>query len=717
MDSKDRKKIRSPVPSLRQLPTAPDLMNRARKQFSLPGIVAVLVAGVMGLSGCAPLTSFLSREGSGADRPAQVRVQGQDTSDSSPASPAAETPVEGARAAAVPQRISLAHESQARRPVFVPTRDLRDLALRLRPDVDSIPKSEQAPEYAVGDRTPFWAANVDSNDHFQVEAELLYKNDVVYVWAERGHDLDLDTMAASADRFAQRIYPQIRAFFGTEPNPGIDGDPRLHILHAKNLGRGVAGYFSGADAFSSLANPFSNQKEMFSISLDWLRNIHDYEIYETVLAHEFQHMVHWHNDRNEETWVNEGLSELAQEIAGYPPDLAFVRVFADNPDTQLNTWSVGPNDNGRHYGSAYLFMAYFLQRFGEEMTRAVVADAANGSRGFDNALRGAGLDLTFEDVFADWVIANYVGDFDTLAQHGIYGYRQSNAPEPALAESVSRLPRKTQNGSVHNFGVDYISLRGRGDATVYFQGNTITRFADVEQFSGNRAWWSNRADDSDTRLTRAFDLSDVAPGTELNMTVRMWYDIEEDYDYGYVLASRDGRKWDILPGQRTTTDNPSGNSFGHAYTARSAASRRAATPDWVQESFDLRAYAGEKIWLRFEYVTDDAVNAPGWFIDNIEIPAIGYAPDWQDGTAGWESEGWLLTDNRLPQEWLVQIMVFHDGTLASFERAPVNKNGTVRINLDGLDRRSEVVLAISGLTPVTTEEAFYEYAIEHRQQP
>ena len=270
---------------------------------------------------------------------------------------------------------------------------------------------------------------------------------------------------------------------------------------------------------------------------------------------------------------------------------------------------------------------------------------------------------------------------------------------------------------MHNFGVDYISLRGRGDATVYFQGNTITRFADVEQFSGNRAWWSNRADDSDTRLTRAFDLSDVAPGTELNMTVRMWYDIEEDYDYGYVLASRDGRKWDILPGQRTTTDNPSGNSFGHAYTARSAASRRAATPDWVQESFDLRAYAGEKVWLRFEYVTDDAVNAPGWFIDNIEIPAIGYATDWQDGTAGWESEGWLLTDNRLPQEWLVQIMVFHDGTLASFERAPVNKNGTVRINLDGLDRLSEVVLAISGLTPVTTEEAFYEYAIEHRQQP
>ena len=267
------------------------------------------------------------------------------------------------------------------------------------------------------------------------------------------------------------------------------------------------------------------------------------------------------------------------------------------------------------------------------------------------------------------------------------------------------------------FGVDYIALRERSDASVYFQGNTVTRYANVEHFSGNHAWWSNRTDDSDVRLTRAFDFSDVSVNDSLTMNVRMWFDIEEDYDYGYVLASRDGRKWDILSGQRATTHNPSGNSFGPAYTALSATSPGAAKPDWVQESFDLRAYAGEKVFLRFEYVTDDAVNAPGWFVDEIEIPAIGYTTNWENGVDGWESEGWLLTDNRLPQEWLVQIMVFQDDRLESFERAPVEADGTVRIDVEGLDRRSEVVLAISGLTPVTTEEAFYEYRIEQRQEP
>ena len=151
---------------------------------------------------------------------------------------------------------------------------------------------------------------------------------------------------------------------------------------------------------------------MFYISLDWLNDEETLTQYEMVLAHEFQHMIHWHNDRNEETWVNEGMSELAQEIAGYPPDVGFARIYADQPDTQLNTWSVDPGANAGHYGASYLFMAYFLQRFGEELTRAVVAHEADGIQGFTNALRKAGLDLIFEDVFADWAIANYVNDVD-----------------------------------------------------------------------------------------------------------------------------------------------------------------------------------------------------------------------------------------------------------------------------------------------------------------
>lgn len=689
----------------------------SRRQFRRPRppialIASLILCGILGACS-SPADSFLSQRSpeEPAPRISLHSQAGPGTSEHPTTGNAAQHRTEAERtghsAPAPPARQKHQH-------IDLPLRDLRDLALRLRPGVHSIPQAVPGPPFSVGDRAPFWVSDLDSNRQHQIEAELRYKNDVTYIWVESGRETDLPALSASADRFAHTIYPLVRDFFGHEPSPGIDADPRLHILHASGLGRGIAGYFSSADLYSAVANPFSNQKEMFYINLDWLNRGTGNEHYETVLAHEFQHMVHWHNDRNEETWVNEGMSELAQEVAGYPPDLNFARRYNLHPDTQLNTWSTSPDGNGRHYGSAYLLMAYFLQRFGEELTQAVVSQPANGLLGFTNAFRQAGLDLTFEDLFADWVIANYANEYSALGKQGVYGYRQLQLPRPSLAESFYRYSKQENVGAVRNFGVDFIALRGRGDLSFHFEGMTGTRYANAQPYSGSFAWWSNRADESDCRLTRAFDFSSLPAGADLTMYVQMWFDIEEDYDYGYVLASRDGRKWDILPGQRTTTANPSGNSFGHAYTARSGAEPRDESPAWIQEAFDLSAYAGDEVYVRFEYVTDDAVNAPGWFIDDIAIPAISYSTDFEQGEDGWESEGWLLTDNRLPQEWLLQTMVFNDGALVSVERAQAGPNGRLRIDVDGQDRGQEVVLAISGLTPGTTEEATYKYRIERR---
>ncbi|RME61534.1 MAG: hypothetical protein D6790_07660, partial [Caldilineae bacterium] len=369
--------------------------------------------------------------------------------------------------------------------------------------------------------------------------------------------------------------------------------------------------------------------------------------------------------------------------------------------------------NGEHYGSAYLFMAYILQRFGEDLTKAVVAHPANGIAGVSAALEEAGYQQRFVDVFADWLVANYVDDPQALGQENVYGYRQLRAPKPDVEKTYRRYPIDTRRTSVYNFGADYLELAGSGDVTLHFQGATETRLANAEAYSGQFMWWSNRADDSDSRLTRRFDFSGVQPGEALTMDVAMWYDIEDDYDYGYVLVSRDGKKWDILPGQHTTTENPSGNSFGHAYTAESS-SRGDGVPEWLVESFDLSAYAGEEVWVRFEYVTDDAVNYPGWFIDDIRIPAIDYATDFESGPDGWESEGWLLTDNRLPQRWLVQVLAFRGDELVGVQRVPVAADGTAQVEVNGLGGRNRAVMIISGTTPVTTEPADYEYRIDTR---
>lgn len=44
------------------------------------------------------------------------------------------------------------------------------------------------------------------------------------------------------------------------------------------------------------------------------------EYYKEVLAHEFQHMIQVNVDSDEEGWLNEGFSMLAQQVAGMRGD-------------------------------------------------------------------------------------------------------------------------------------------------------------------------------------------------------------------------------------------------------------------------------------------------------------------------------------------------------------------------------------------------------------
>lgn len=628
------------------------------------------------------------------------------------AAPATSDEVDAPAADAADAAPALSSTEASLAAVVMPQRDLRDLALRLKPGVTDVPTTVAVPtDYAIGDVIDFWAHDLDNNENFQISAELVHMTDVAHVWVQTDRYYDHDAIVASVERFSAESYPAEVAFFGSEWNPGVDLNPRLHILHAEEIGTGIAGYYSSADQYTREARERSNEKEMFYINLTWLNQARDYEFYETVLAHEFQHMVHWANDRNEETWLNEGLSEFAQEVAGYPPDTIFARNFMAVPDTQLNTWNDSNASNAEHYGSAYLFVRYFSQRFGPELTRALVAHKANGLNGITTVLAEAGIDMTGEELFADWVIANYVDAPDALGEDDVYGYVDIDPGQAAIERTISRLPFDGYTATVNNYAADYFALESRGDAQIEFEGALATKLADTEPFSGEFAWWSNRGDDSDTRLTRAFDLSDVPAGSPILMDVSMWWHIEEDYDYGYVLVSRDGEKWEILPGARTTDANPSGNSYGHGYTSRSGDDASA----WVVEQFDLSAYAGEEVQVRFEYVTDDAVTKSGWFIDDIAIPAIGYATDFENGPDGWISEGWLLTDNQLPQRWLLQLMEFERDELVNVQRIEVDANGRAVIPVTDLGRRRNAVLAVSAFAPITTEPAVYSLSVRELQ--
>jgi immune inhibitor A len=579
----------------------------------------------------------------------------------------------------------------------IPTRDRLDLARRFRLSDQPIPVvvNPTPPAYQLGDQETFWVGESDTLRHFEVTATLRYVGPHSYWWIQDGYDVSDSEVAASAKTFEGSIYPTDRAFFGSEWSPGVDNDPRVHIF----LGNvpGVGGYFYSINEYSKLINPYSNQKEMFFININAAKP--GSNRLDSILAHEFQHMIHWYNDANEETWVNEGLSELAMALNGYDTG-GTERAFAQTPDTQLNTWGDSPNESIGHYGGSFLFMSYFLERFGEDMMRQVVANPANGADGFNAVLAATGQPYRFDDVFADWLIANYLDD-PTLGE-GLWGYRDLSVGPVTLDAQHKDYPVDRES-TVKQYAADYVAFEGQGTLTVEFTGTTQVKVVPNDPHSGTYQWWSNRGDDSDMTLTHTFDLSGVDQATLQFWT---WYDIEEDWDFAYVEVSTDGgQTWDILPGQYTTGENKSGNSFGQAWTGISGGGD---TPQWVQEQVDLSDYVGQVIDVRFEYITDDAVNHAGFLLDDIAIPAIGYFDDAESGDGGWMAAGFARIDNNLPQRYIVQAIEL--GDRPRVERMMLDENNHGQLTIAGLGEASDqVVLVISGITPFTTEVAGYQY--------
>ena len=585
----------------------------------------------------------------------------------------------------------------------VPVRDLHSLAIRLQglpPDTPRTINSEGSPDYAVGTRRLFSASNVDTDEQFTVTAKLEYKTEHVYMWVEEDVGFREGDLRAAADLFEEQTYVTNRSFFGSEWMPGVDNDPHVSILHATNLGNSVAGYYSSADQFVSAVRDDSNEMEMFYINMDNV--VVDSDFYNGVLAHEFQHMIHWYNDRNEETWLNEGFSELAMFLNDF--DIGGSDwVFANTPDTQLNSWPEGPGAAGANYGGAYLFTSYFLDRFGPEATQALVSHPENGWRAVDAVLGDQGTGIVHEDLFADWVVANLLDDPDI--SDGRYGYLEIDPPSLDVQTVYYRVDYPVvQSTTVHQYGTDYIELNGDGPLTLRFTGSSQVGLVNSDAHSGRYVWWSNRGDDSDMMLTRAFDLAGVEQATLEYWT---WYDLEKDWDYAYVeVSDDDGQTWEILTTPSGTSANPNGNSFGWGYTGQSGGGEVA---EWIQERVDLSAYAGRQILIRFEHIADDAVNRPGFILDDITVPELGYFSDFEQDGDGWEAAGFIRHANVLPQRWLVQIVTLDPEPRV--ERMALDDQQTGEWEIPLSDRTERAIIAISGLAPVTTEWASYSYEI------
>jgi hypothetical protein len=587
---------------------------------------------------------------------------------------------------------------------LVPINDPADLAKRLEGKGD-IPPTLPAPATPpkVGDEQSFWALNTDTNENFQVQATLRYITNHAYFWIENGVDYNARDLRLLGDTFEKKIYPTDREFFGSEWSPGVDGDVHLYVLYASGLGSHIAGYFSSIDSYPPQIHEFSNGHEMFDINADGPGLDDEYTA--GVLAHEFQHMIHWYRDRNEETWMNEGFSDLAMFLNGYAIG-GHDFIYAENPDIQLNYWPAEPEDPVPHYGAAFLFMNYFLDRFGEQATKALVADPENGLTSIDKTLSELGITdpltrqtVGADDVFMDWELTSYLQD--KRVGDGRFVYRDyPDAPQPTETERVRNCGTSPQERQVHQYGVDYILFQCRGDYTLHFEGAPMVGVIPQSPHSGAYAFWSNLGDESDMTLTQQFDFtSNTGP---LTLGYWTWYDIEKDFDYLYVEASLDGENWTILTTPSGTDTDPTGANYGWGYTGTSGDG-----PTWIFENLDLSQYAGKKVQLRFEYITDGAVYGDGFLLDDVSIPEIGYSTDFESDDGGWTAEGFVRIQNSLPQTFRLALIKQRLGS--TVEYIPLSADNKADIPLQFGDGFDTAVLVVVGTARYTRQLADYQF--------
>jgi len=183
------------------------------------------------------------------------------------------------------------------------------------------------------------------------------------------------------------------------------------------------------------------------------------------LAHEFQHMIHWNEDDDEDIWLNEGCSGYAEFICGY--GWRTPTHFFSNPDDKLTTWSQQLTD----YEQCFLFILYLYEQFGGASTiKSIVQEQSDGTQGIMDVLQSLGYSLTFNQIFQNWLAANYLDD--TAIDDGQYGYYNINlASYPVTpAQSWIGYPASA-SGSVNIYAADYIKFSNGSSMDFTFTGS------------------------------------------------------------------------------------------------------------------------------------------------------------------------------------------------------------------------------------------------------
>ena len=239
--------------------------------------------------------------------------------------------------------------------------------------------------------------------------------------------------AAIADSFDARVHPTVTGAFGTPSDR--DGNGRVVAFYTRAVNEltppgsssFVGGFFFSRDLFAASDCATSNVGEMFYMLVPDPAGTVNGNVRSVAmvregtlgtLAHEYEHLVNasrrilvntpW-NGQLEETWLDEGLAHVAEELMFYQgsatgpgmdldvADVALVQdaffKYAEANFGRLRQWLLAPENNGAFEagddglatrGSAWAYLRYTADRRGGSQAAFWSALVNTGNTGLDN---------------------------------------------------------------------------------------------------------------------------------------------------------------------------------------------------------------------------------------------------------------------------------------------------------------------------------------------
>ena len=328
----------------------------------------------------------------------------------------------------------------------------------------------------------------------------------------------------------------------------------------------------------------------------------------------------------------------------------YVRVgpYNVNPETAIDQASVISHEYGHSLGLPDFYSTGSRETYGD--WNLMATDKSHNIDAFGRQELGWVVPEVLDSSRTETGITDSKQDTDAIT------WRRPNGRRYTLTEGLKGV------GRVQNSQMYVAKLPGRIllDPEKFQSGDTATPV---------HTWWSRSGNDfgcaKDAGKGHNLDLAlpelaDLPAGSAVTLDLKSMFDIEWDYDYGFVLTSTDGgeeftsnesENGFTTPAQQNPNQNACQAHYGNGITG-SSQSFADGTQDvdrvlgnypemsYQADRYDISELAGSDLpVLRLSYATDPGLAKRGWFIDDVEVTAMLpggetreiYATDFESG--------------------------------------------------------------------------------------